>query len=51
MDVDTFNGNHVEIGECEQCSEKRVLIRYLSEAFCTRCIEKDDHLRAVIGWK
>ncbi|MFT4343468.1 MAG: hypothetical protein ACMXYE_01850 [Candidatus Woesearchaeota archaeon] len=51
MNVDTFNGNPVEIGHCASCDSKRVVIRYHGEAFCTRCIEKDSHLKTMIGWR
>ncbi len=52
MDVETFNGNgnDVVIGNCSACNEKKILINYMGESFCTRCIQKDEHLSAVIGW-
>ncbi|MFT4303973.1 MAG: hypothetical protein ACMXYG_05375 [Candidatus Woesearchaeota archaeon] len=51
MDTDTFNGYEVVIGECSSCKQNKVLIRYMGECYCTKCIKKDDHLSAIIGWQ
>jgi hypothetical protein len=51
MDIDTFNGHKVSIGICNGCGSRKVLVDYNGDYYCTRCIENDDHLSSVIGWK
>jgi len=50
MDVDVMDTNKVVIGNCSKCDEKKVLVTYMGDGFCTKCIREDDHLSAVV-WR
>jgi len=50
MDTEVMS-SEVAVGNCDKCNEKRVLINYSGDGFCSTCIREDDHLRAVIGWR
>lgn len=51
MNADVLNGHQVVVGICNGCGDKKVLVDYNGDCFCARCIEHDEHLSNMIGWR